>query len=250
MPTPWSFTDSQPETWLKFDMCPNPPYDNCYIQTRVNIPDRPWNPKGGNSVNVTIFSMVDNCNKVIAGNNPDSPTSPSIADFLYTPPLGNTFYVHLVSGGSSEMQGTYDIKIMCDAAYKPVNAHTEITVNAVCPSNPIDMVMSYRLSDPLMVKTSSDPSNWLQFELLNCLPPSYTTLIYSAQATTTGSAFSTRICKTSPCYEPNQFLHDKSGSSFNSIRVENYPNSPLYFSVAGWGAYNSNNYFTVAFAAE
>jgi len=249
LPSPWSFTAAQPEAWLRFDMCQNPPYDNCYVQTRVNIPDRPWNPIGGNSVNFTIFSSIDNCGSVLAANNPYS-NSPTLADFLYTPPLGNAFYVHLVSGGSTELQGTFVVRITCDAIYKPVlNAHKE-KAPAICPSNPIEMGLSYALGEIRTVPTSSDPSYWLQFKILNCLPPTHTTLVYTAQAQNTRSAISTLICKNGPCYEPNQFLHDKSGSSLNTISVPNYPNVPLYFSVSGWGAYNDVNTFTVAFAVE
>jgi len=251
LPYPWSFTEVLSDIWVRFEMCANPPYANCYVQTSVSIPDRQWNPIGGNSVNVSIFSGIDNCANIIVKNDPYS-TSPTIADFLYTPSMGSSFFVHLVSGGSTELQGTFDVKITCDKFNQLNNTFFNYYKSGLgaCPAPDMDMKMSYKLGSPASVKTSSTPSDWLQFELLNCLPPNYNTLIYTAQAVDTKSAFSTRICKDSPCFVPNTWLQDRSGSALNTITVSNYPNNPLYFSVSGWGEYNSFNNFIMSFSVD
>jgi hypothetical protein len=90
--------------------------------------------------------------------------------------MGNIFYVHLVSGGSTELQGTFNIIINCDTFDKLNNTFLNYYKSGLesCPTPDMDMIMSYKQAIPVSVKTSIDVNDWL--------PYSYNVLIYTAQA--------------------------------------------------------------------
>jgi len=253
LPSPWFFV---PRAGLdvytaNFEMCDNPPYANCYVQTRVNIADRKWDYNGGNYVSSSIYSAYDGCTTPIVSNNP-SGASPQIADFLYKPTLGSKFFVVMKSGGTAEMTGTLDVKITCDTEVPIEKNFVPRKENLVsCPIPNATMGLSYKLDTPMAVKTNIAEGSdaWLQFKFGLCVPHYYTSMDYFAECTDTNSAIASRICLTGPnCYEQNTFKSDKSASSLNKIHISPLtPNAPLYFSVAGWGAYNTDNKFSVAF---
>jgi len=253
LPGPWVLIPATGQNmfYAHFEMCANPPYANCYVQARVNIADRKWDYNGGNFVSYSIFSSYDGCTTPIVSNVP-SGSSPQIADFLYKPIMGSKFFVVMKTGGSAEMTGTLDIKITCDSAKKfTYNPLPVIEYLATCPKPNATMGMSYKLDTPMEVKTdiASGSAAWLQFTFPLCVPPYYTSMDYFAECLDTASAISTRICLTGPaCYEQNTFKSDKSASSLNRIHINPLlPNAPLFFSVAGWGAYGTVNKFNVAF---
>jgi hypothetical protein len=259
LPAPWQFETGHNDYWAIFDMCHIPPYQNCYIRTRVNLPDLPWDVNAGQYINLNVFSATaspdgDQCTFIVA--NDINAAVPGIADFLYKTGGGNKFYIQLANSVATGLQGTLDVHVDCDGASqrsldwkREIPSKIEKELIVPCGARATLMGMSYRPVKPLNVITSQKFSDWLQLKIPICMGSRYTGLYYKAQATDTQSAMSSRACTTGPCTAAADVAVDRSGSALNSFTINNFNNRTLYLAIEGWGNYQKQNNFIISLEA-
>jgi len=250
LPAPWQFEIGKNDYWAIFDMCHVPPYQNCWIRTRVNMPHLKWNVPSGAYVHLNVFSANgDQCTLVVS--NDINSESPQIADFLYRAGSGNKFYVQLSNNVATGLQGTLDVRIDCDggATQKISKRKIEKDLIVPCSQDTTLMSMSYRPVQPLNVITAQGFSDWLQLKIPICMGNRYNSLRYKAQATDTQSAMSSRACTYYPCDAAADIAVDRSGSALNSFMILNFNNRTLNLAIEGWGNFAEQNSFIISLEA-
>jgi len=249
LPFPFNFEENKNEIWSQFDMCQNPPYQNCYVTTRVNLPQKKWDVNAGYYVNLQVFSGMNGQCTLVAQNNINS-ASPNIADFMYVVGVGNRFYVRMSNSVGTGFVGTLDVRITCDASQKVLHG-MEIKKQLVipCGQSPTMMSMSYRPIKPLVFPTSVGFEDWLQMKIPVCLGDQFNGLRYKGLATDTYSAASTRACSFSPCTAAADAGVDRSGSAINSFDIPNFTNRTLFLAFEGWGTFGESNNFSITLEA-
>jgi hypothetical protein len=248
LPEPWYFQQGSTVYWTTFEMCDDPPYDNCWIRTRVNIPDRAWDARSGQVVWVEVYGFSNNDCIFIARNNVTG-NFPQIVDFLFKKGMPTLFYVKLYNERVTGLHGTFSVRIDCDSFSKvqrKPNLKSNLLddkISSVIPCGTPNSMMNitYRPSNPYSVKTAKNFDDWYQIKLFICLPKRYKNLHYRAQAVDTKSAVSSRACTYFPCDINYDVAADRSGSAINEFDVYNYGNKPLYVSLEGWGEYEGMN---------
>jgi len=249
LPEPWQFEIGKDEYWTVFSMCSNPPYQNCWIRTRVNMPHLAWDVPSGAYVNLEVFSYSGGQCTLVVQNDIHS-TSPQIADFLYRTGGGSEFYVRLSNNVATGLQGTLDVRIDCDGATSI--SYTKKIVNDLvipCGQAATMMSMAYRPTKPINFITAQSFADWLQLKIPVCLGGPFHGLRYRAQATDTQSAASSRACTNSPCDAAANVAVDRSGSALNQFDIPNFNNRTLYLALEGWGNFKEQNSFLISLSA-
>jgi len=252
LPLPFQFEFGKSEQWTVFEMCENPPYQNCWVRTRVNIPGKKWDLNSGDYVNVTIYSSDGGQCTPIINNDIHSPY-PQIADFLYTKANGYAFYVHLENNLATSLAGTFDVRIDCDG-FNQKQVKTMVKepkkINTIpCGQSPTIMKMVYRPQKPLYFKTAVSFADWIQLTIPVCMSDRYHGLRYTAQASDTQSALSSRACSYQPCNANADIAVDRCGCALNTFEIPNFNNKTLFLALEGWGNYNEYNNVVIAFEA-
>jgi len=235
-------------------MCHSPPYQNCYIRTRVNLPGYQWDVNAGYYISLNVFSASANgaqCT-LVASNNINAAV-PGIADFLYVAGGGNKFYIQLANSVATGLQGTLDVRVDCDGAEERSLRREKPTMIqelvVPCSAATTMMDMSFRPVKSLNVITSQKFADWLQLKIPICMGSRYTGLHYKAQATDTQSALSTRACSYSPCNAAADLAVDRSGSALNTFNIMDFNNKTLYLAMEGWGNFQQQNNFIFSLQA-
>jgi len=251
LPLPFVFEDGSNEYWTTFNMCRNPPYQNCYVRTRVNLPQKKWDVNAGYFANLQVYTSNAGQCTLVAQNNINDPTSPGLADFLYVIGSGNVFYIRLTNSVTTGFVGTLDVHIVCDASQKSEFHGKKIEKKEVipCGNSQSLMSMTYRSVDPINFPTSVGFSDWLQMKIPVCMGEQYSGLRYKGIATDTYSAASTRACSFSPCNVNADIAVDRSGSAINSFDLFNINNRTIYVAFEGFGTFGGNNNFQISFEA-
>lgn len=122
---------------------------------------------------------------------------------------------------------------------------------SVCPSflRPLQRVVE---SGQVQI-VSTSLSNAARYSFSVCALSNETSpaVAYTAVAASPSSAFSTYLCRSSPCNPSSSFISDRSGSAFNSLTFQSDSTNPqLGVYVQGWGQFNGTNDFVFLFEIQ